>query len=138
MSKYGITISDALKRSYEWPLTSSFFGLYLDHYIGILAAIHWQQGTAYTQVSVILCCAWCTHALQRCHSRKIKIPRRTTEKNPENLRSNFYAIGSHFGEKSNFSGKSVSSPRKFLMTFFLVIDWLSNSHPFIDQKLRKQ
>ncbi len=39
VSKYGITISDALKRSYGWPLTSSFFGLYLDHYIEILAAI---------------------------------------------------------------------------------------------------
>src|SRR6218665_2048425 len=42
---------------------------------------------------------------QRCHSKKIKNPRRATEKAPENPRSNFYAIGLHFGKKSNFSWK---------------------------------
>jgi len=63
-----------------------------------------------------------------------KKPKRATEETPQNPRSNFYAIGLHFGKKSNFSRKnptfpekSVSFPPKFLMTFLV-----------INSKLRKQ
>src|SRR6218665_1593728 len=78
------------------------------------------------------------HPWQRCHSKKIKNPRRATEKNPENPRSNFYAIGLHFGKKSNFSRrKSNFSPPKFLMTFFSHQQFL-HFYSLIDQKLRKQ
>src|SRR6218665_535414 len=49
---------------------------------------------------------------QRCHSKKIKIPRRATENIPENPRPNFYTIGLHFGKKSNFSWKNPTFPGK--------------------------
>src|SRR6218665_2639977 len=95
---------------------------------------------------------------QRCHSKKIKIPRRATEKIPENPRSNFYTIGLHFGEKSNFSWKKSNFSWKksnffgkkclfsakikvsedlFFLFFSRQLSFL-NFYPLIEQKLRKQ
>src|SRR6218665_2039783 len=69
-------------------------------------------------------------AIQCCHSTKIENPRRATEKNPENPRSNFYTLCGKielFLEKNRtFSEKSGFSSPKFLMTLL------------IDQKLKKQ
>ena len=76
-------------------------------------------------------------ALQRCHS----------ETNPQNPRSNFYAIGLHFGKKSNFSrGKSNFFGKKWLFSAKIFDDLFFFGHqlsllhfyPLIDQKLRKQ
>src|SRR6218665_1267401 len=69
---------------------------------------------------------------------------RSTEKNPENPRSNFYAIGLHFGKNPTFPGKkttfpekSVFSPPKFLMTLFKSSTLILKFSPFIHQKLKK-
>src|SRR6218665_903624 len=51
-----------------------------------------------------------------------------------------YILGKNPGKNPTFPKRSVSSsPPKFLMTSFLVINSdFSNFDPFIDQKLRKQ
>src|SRR6218665_3441697 len=50
--------------------------------------------------------------LQRCHSKKVKNLRRANKKSQENLRSNFYGIGSNFKKKSNLFPKKPNFSRK--------------------------
>ena len=76
---------------------------------------------------------------QRCHSKRIKKtldgPLKKPQKTPGQISMQLAYI---LGQNATFPEKRVSSPPKFLMTFFTHQLWFSNFHPFIDQKLRKQ
>ena len=59
----------------------------------------------------------------------------TPQKNPGQISMQLAYI---LGKYPTFPEKSVSSPAKFLITFFSHQLWFSNFPPFLDQKLRKQ